>query len=102
MNMIVSMSCEKPSSQMAIAGAGLTGANCARALARADLTAHARSGWSRPHPQQPPDGVQDQRQGVLRGWLGHAVERRYSAVRRWRQAALQPMGTAPVLQPNAE
>jgi renalase len=67
-----------------------------RVPGQAHWVAHARSGWSRRHLEQPAEWVQQQMQAALADWLGSAVHWQHSAVHRWRYALPRLQGAAPV------
>ncbi len=66
-----------------------------RVPGQAHWVAHARTGWSRRHLEQPAAWVQQQMQAALAECLGRPVEWQHCAVHRWRYALPQAHGTAP-------
>jgi predicted NAD/FAD-dependent oxidoreductase len=67
----------------------------ARVPVQAHWVAHARTGWSRRHLEQPAAWVQQQMQAALAECLSRPVEWHHCAVHRWRYALPQAHGTAP-------
>ena len=62
---------------------------------RAHWVAHARSGWSRRHLEQPAAWVQQQMQAALAECLGQPIDWHHCVVHRWRYALPQAHATAP-------
>jgi predicted NAD/FAD-dependent oxidoreductase len=67
----------------------------ARVPGQAHWVAHARSGWSRGHLEQPAAWVQQQLQAALAECLGRPVDWHHCTVHRWRYALPQAHATAP-------
>ncbi len=67
----------------------------ARMPGQVHWVAHARSGWSRRHLEQPPAWVQQQLQAALAECLGRPVDWHHGAVHRWRYAVPQAHSVAP-------
>jgi len=65
-----------------------------RVPGQAHWVAHARSGWSRRHLEQPAAWVEAQMQAALADWLGQPVDWFHCAVHRWRYALPQTPGLA--------
>jgi hypothetical protein len=61
----------------------------------AHWVAHARTGWSRRHLEQPASWVQQQMQAALAECLGRPVDWQHCMVHRWRYALPQAHGAAP-------
>lgn len=61
----------------------------------AHWVAHARTGWSRRHLEQPASWVLRQMQAALAERLGRPVDWQHCTVHRWRYALPQAHGTAP-------
>ena len=66
-----------------------------RVPGQAHWVAHARSGWSRRHLEQPAAWVQQQMQVALAGCLGRPVDWHHCVVHRWRYALPQPQRAEP-------
>ena len=64
---------------------------------QAHWVAHARTGWSRRHLEQPAAWVQQQMQAALADCLGRPVDWHHCTVHRWRYALPQAHGTAPAI-----
>jgi predicted NAD/FAD-dependent oxidoreductase len=62
---------------------------------QAHWVAHARTGWSRRHLEQPAAWVQQQMQAALAERVGRPVDWHHCTVHRWRYALPQAHGTAP-------
>ena len=62
---------------------------------QAHWVAHARTGWSRRHLEQPAAWVQQQMQAALAECVGRPVDWYHCTVHRWRYALPQAHGTAP-------
>jgi len=62
---------------------------------QAHWVAHARTGWSRRHLEEPAAWVQQQLQAALAECVGRPVDWRHCTVHRWRYALPQAHGTAP-------
>lgn len=66
-----------------------------RSADEAHWVAHARTGWSRQHLEQPADWVLERMQAALQDCIGEPVDWQHAAVHRWRYAMPQPAGAAP-------
>jgi renalase len=62
----------------------------ARVSGQAHWVAHARSGWSRRHLEQPADWVRQQMQAALAQCLGRPIDWQHCVVHRWRYAMPSP------------
>ena len=62
---------------------------------QAHWVAHARTGWSRRHLEQPAAWVQQQMQVALADSLGRPVDWQHCTVHRWRYATPQAHGSTP-------
>lgn len=67
----------------------------ARVPGQAHWVAHARTGWSRQHLEQPPEWVQQQLQAALSEVAAQPVDWLHCTVHRWRYALPQARRTAP-------
>ncbi len=67
----------------------------ASAPGQAHWVAHARTGWSRRHLEQPAAWVQQEMQAALVGCLGRPIEWHHCTVHRWRYALPQVHAVAP-------
>jgi renalase len=67
----------------------------ARVPGQAHWVAHARTGWSRRHLEQPAAWVRQQMQAALAECLGRPVDWHHCTVHRWRYALPQAHATAP-------
>ena len=66
-----------------------------RSADEAHWVAHARTGWSRQHLEQPADWVLEQMQAAMQDCIGEPVDWQHAVVHRWRYAMPQPAGAAP-------